>query len=90
MDNLTETSIDRLAALQELDRQLREKTELVRASEGEVAELENQLTQQRELTRQARDARDTTETRRAELEAQLEAEETKMKDRRMRLNRVRN
>lgn len=90
MDNLTETSIDRLAALQELDRQLREKTELVRTSEGEVAELENQLAQQRELARQARAARDAAEARRAELEAQLEVEETKMKDRRMRLNRVRN
>ena len=90
MDSLIETSIDRLAALQELDRQLREKTELVRASEGEVAELENQLTQQRELTRQARETRNQTETRRAALEIQLDAEEAKMKDRRMRLNRVRN
>ena len=90
MDNTSETSIDRLAALQELDRQLREKTELVRASEGEVAEAETQLAQQRELTQQARAARDAADTRRAELEAQLEAEEAKMKDRRMRLNRVRN
>lgn len=90
MDNTTETSIDRLAALQELDRQLREKTELVRASEGEVAEVENQLAQQRELTRQAREARDAADARRAELDGQLEAEEAKMTDRRMRLNRVRN
>lgn len=90
MDNTAETSIDRLAALQEIDRQLREKTELVRASEGELAELESQLTQQRELTRQAREARDASDARRAELEAQLGAEEGKMKDRRMRLNRVRN
>jgi predicted nucleic acid-binding Zn-ribbon protein len=90
VDNSAETSIDRLAALQELDRQLREKTEQVRASEDELAELENQLIQQRELTRQAREGRDVADTRRAELEAQLEAEEAKMKDRRMRLNRVRN
>lgn len=90
MDNTSETSIDRLAALQELDRQLREKTELVRASEGEVAELESQLTQQREMTRQAREVRDVSDARRAELDAQLEAEEAKMTDRRMRLNRVRN
>jgi predicted nucleic acid-binding Zn-ribbon protein len=90
VDNTTETSIDRLAALQELDRQLLEKTELVRASEDEVTEAENQLAQQRELTQQARAARDAVEARRAELEGQLEIEETKMKDRRMRLNRVRN
>jgi predicted nucleic acid-binding Zn-ribbon protein len=90
VDNTAETSIDRLAALQELDRQLREKTELVRASEGEVAEAESQLAQQRELTQQAGAARDAAEARRAELEALLDTEETKMKDRRMRLNRVRN
>jgi predicted nucleic acid-binding Zn-ribbon protein len=90
VDNSAETSIDQLAALQELDRQLREKTELVRASETELAELESQLAQQRELTRQAREARASADARRAELEAQLEAEEAKMKDRRMRLNRVRN
>ena len=69
MDNTAETSIDRLAALQELDRQLREKTELVRASEGEVAELESQLSQQREVTRQARELRDVSDARRAELDA---------------------
>jgi predicted nucleic acid-binding Zn-ribbon protein len=79
-----------LAALQELDRHLREKTELVRASEEEVVELEQQLAQQRELTRQACAERDVADARRAELETQLEAEEAKMKDRRMRLNRVRN
>ncbi|HVO26701.1 MAG TPA: C4-type zinc ribbon domain-containing protein [Candidatus Margulisiibacteriota bacterium] len=90
MEIPTETPIDKLAALQELDRQLREKTELVRASEGEVTELENQLAQQREVARQAREARDAANARRIELETHLDAEEAKMKDRRMRLNRVRN
>ena len=90
MDNSAETSIDQLAALQELDRQLREKTELVRASEGELAELEHQLAQQRDVTRQALEARDASDARRNELEKLLESEEAKMKDRRMRLNRVRN
>ena len=90
MDNSTETSIDKLAALQELDRQLREKTDRVRASEGELLELESQLTQQREVARQTREVRDAADARRAELETHLEAEEVKMKDRRMRLNRVRN
>jgi uncharacterized protein len=90
VDNPALTSIDRLAALQDLDRQLREKVERVRASEDELAELESQLLQQRELTTQARQGRDAADARRRELEAQLEDEETKMKDRRMRLNRVRN
>ncbi len=90
MDNPVETSIERLAALQQLDRRLREKTELVRASEEELIELEHQLAQQREVTHQACTERAAADARRAELETQLEAEETKMKDRRMRLNRVRN
>ncbi|MFQ5666470.1 MAG: zinc ribbon domain-containing protein [Candidatus Binatia bacterium] len=90
MDTPVETSIDRLAALQEIDRQLREKTESVQASQEEVAELENQLLRQRDATRAAQAERELVNARRRELEGQLEAEETRMKDRRMRLNRVRN
>jgi len=84
------TPIDRLAALQKIDCQLREKTELLQALEREVAELENQRLLQREHTRTAQAERDAVETQRRELEARLEDEEAKMKDRRMRLNRVRN
>jgi predicted nucleic acid-binding Zn-ribbon protein len=86
----TEAPIDRLAALQEIDCQLREKIELLQALEREAAELENQLLLQRERTSAAQAERDAVETRRRGLEAHLEAEEAKMKDRRMRLNRVRN
>lgn len=90
MDSSLDASINRLAALQEVDRQLREKTELIHALENELADLESQLLLQREATRSAQVQRDATDQHRRELEAILEAEETKMKDRRMRLNRVRN
>jgi predicted nucleic acid-binding Zn-ribbon protein len=90
LSELTETPIDRLAALQEIDCQLREKTELLQALEHEAAELENRRLLQRERTRVAQTERDAVEARRRELEAHLESEEAKMKDRRMRLNRVRN
>ncbi len=85
-----ETPIDRLAALQEIDCQVREKTELLQTLEREVAELENERLLQRERTRVAQAERDALEERRRGLEAHLEDEEAKMKDRRMRLNRVRN
>ena len=90
MDSPAEASINQLAALQELDRQRREKTDLVRALETEVSEWESRLGLQRATTTAAVSERDTFEARRRELEGQLEAEEVKMKDRRMRLNRVRN
>jgi len=90
VESSTETSISQLAALQEIDRQQREKTVLVEELEAEVAELESQLARQRELTQATRAERDQVEARRRELEAQLYDEEAKMKDRRMRLNRVRN
>jgi predicted nucleic acid-binding Zn-ribbon protein len=90
LSELAETPIDRLAALQEIDRQLRQKTELLQALEHEAAELENRRLLQRERVRVAQAERDAVEVRRRELEAHLESEEGKMKDRRMRLNRVRN
>ena len=90
MDNSPETSIDRLAALQDIDRQLREKTELAQTLQAEVSQLENELALQRESTRSVQTERDAVDARRRELEAHLDSEEAKMKDRRMRLNRVRN
>lgn len=90
MEHSTETSISQLAALQEIDRQQREKNVLVEELEAEVADLESQLARQREVTQSTRAERDQVEARRRELEAQLYDEEAKMKDRRMRLNRVRN
>ena len=90
MESSTEAPISQLAALQEIDRQQREKAALVHALEAAIAAAESQLVRQRELTHSTQIERDLVETRRRELEAQLYAEEAKMKDRRMRLNRVRN
>ncbi len=90
MTNASLTPIERLAALQELDRDLRRKAEALRNAEAEIAALETQVALRRETARQCRTERDTVDARRQELEAALEAEETKMTDRRMRLNRVRN
>jgi predicted nucleic acid-binding Zn-ribbon protein len=90
VESATETSISQLAALQGLDRQLREKTELRQLLEREIAAFDVQLLQQREAASAARSERDTMEARRQELEARLDSEGSKMKDRRMRLNRVRN
>ncbi|HXQ23251.1 MAG TPA: hypothetical protein VN812_16360, partial [Candidatus Acidoferrales bacterium] len=71
-----------MAALQELDRQLREKTERLRTWEAEITELEDQLRRQQEATRSAQTERDSVMARQRELEANLETEEAKMKDRR--------
>lgn len=76
--------------MQDIDCQVREKTELLQALEREVAELDNERLQQRERTRVVQAERDALDERRRGLEAHLEDEEAKMKDRRMRLNRVRN
>ncbi len=90
MEGSTETSISQLAALQEIDRQHREKTALVQELQAAIAESDGQLARQRDVTRAIQIERDTVEARRRELEAHLYSEEAKMKDRRMRLNRVRN
>src|SRR5262249_55251860 len=58
--------------------------------ETEVAAIEDELLRQRDATRAIVAECDAAETRRRDLEAHLEDEEGKMKDRRMRLNRGRN
>ena len=90
MTNASTTPIERLAALQGLDRELRRKAETLRSAEAEIAELETQVALRRETVRQRRTERDAADARRQELETALETEEAKMTDRRMRLNRVRN
>jgi predicted nucleic acid-binding Zn-ribbon protein len=90
VESPTEAPISQLAALQEIDRQQREKTALVQELEAAIAEAESQLARQRDVTHSIHIERDLVEARRRELESQLYAEEAKMKDRRMRLNRVRN
>ncbi|MBP1688317.1 MAG: hypothetical protein H6Q33_4460 [Deltaproteobacteria bacterium] len=90
MSDPAESPIDRLFALQEIDRRLREKSELVQTLEREIAELETEIVRQRAHTHTAQAERDADEARRRQIEAHIADEEEKMKDRRMRLNRVRN
>lgn len=85
-----ESPIDKLAGLQEIDCRLREKTELAESLQREVGEFESQLALQREQTQLAQTERDADDARRRQIETQIQDEEAKMKDRRMRLNRVRN
>ncbi len=85
-----ESELELLARLQELDRQLQEKTDLLAASEREVASMDLELATLRQTVTTARAERDARDGERRELEHRLEDEEAKMKDRRMRLNRVRN
>lgn len=86
----SDNPIDRLAALQEVDRQLREKALEIERLQQELATLEAELGQQRDAAAGLRSERDQLDSQRRLLEAELEDEEQKMKDRRMRLNRVRN
>ncbi len=84
------TALSQLAELQMVDRELREKGSLLETLSSDIVSLEKQLIAQREATQAVLAERDSLESRRRLLEAQLQDEEGKMKDRRMRLNRVRN
>jgi predicted nucleic acid-binding Zn-ribbon protein len=90
LEHSTETAITQLVALQDIDREVREKTDLLDSWRNEVAELTARLAEQRDACHRLQAELESVETQRRELEARLAAEETKMKDRRMRLNRVRN
>lgn len=90
MDNPVSTAIRQLAELQALDRVRREKARTVEDLEIEIAQLEEEIRKQRESLETATRDFDTADARRRELEATLEVEGTRMTDRRMRLNRVRN
>lgn len=90
MNNPIPTAIRQLAELQSLDRVRREKLKAVEELETEISELEDNVRARKERVDAVTSELETAESRRRELEATLEMEGTKMKDRRMRLNRVRN
>ena len=85
-----ESEINRLAALQEADQRLKAQQEHVTALRSEAdrfeAEMERQWTTIAGLTTE----HDGLEAQRADMDAQLEAEGGKIRDSRMRMNRVRN
>jgi predicted nucleic acid-binding Zn-ribbon protein len=84
------TQIEALAALQRVDQSLRDNTQAVEAGEGRVAALEEAVGTQTALTTAAREELAALGTRQRDLEGRLAAAETKMKDRRMRITRIRN
>lgn len=90
MNNPVTAALSQLAELQSLDRVRREKLKAVEELEAEISQLEEEIGAHKESTAAATAELAQAEARRRELEATLESESTKMKDRRMRLNRVRN
>lgn len=90
MADVFEGEIDRLAALQAIDREIKERQDEIAALSGEVAGFEAELNQYRDEQLQLQRERDAHETQRAELEVRLRAEEAKIKGSRMRMTRIRN
>jgi predicted nucleic acid-binding Zn-ribbon protein len=84
------TQIEVLASLQQIDQRLRTKTLAVAEGEGRVAALEEAVRGQTTAAGAARDELATLSARQRELEGNLSAAEAKMKDRRMRITRIRN
>lgn len=90
MQNSSIPAIAQLAELQRLDRARREKETQIQSLEGDLEALNADIEIKQRACVEAREALTTAEARRREVESQLELEGTKIKDRRMRLNRVRN
>jgi uncharacterized protein len=84
------SQIELLVQLQGIDQSLRENTRAVTAGEGRVAELEEGYRAKAAATEQARADVATLTARQRDLEERLAAAEAKMKDRRMRITRIRN
>jgi len=85
-----ENQVELLVSLQVVDQQLRERTEAIEALRRGLADIESELEVQRKLLDTCRAERAELEARRREMQGALDDEEVKMKDRRMRLNRIRN
>jgi hypothetical protein len=85
-----ENQIELLVDLQTVDQQLQERGEAIDGLRRQVAELESEIQEQRKMLDACCAERAELEARRRDLEGTLSDEEGKMKDRRMRLNRIRN
>ena len=82
--------IEILASLQEIDRRNRERTLELAELERQSSELQAALNTKRQQVEGTRAESGTANSRRRELEAQLQDAESKNKERRMRLGRIRN
>jgi predicted nucleic acid-binding Zn-ribbon protein len=84
------TQIEVLATLQLVDQSLRTKSLAVAEGEGRVAALEEAVRGQTTAAGAAREEAAALASRQRDLEGRLAAAEAKMKDRRMRITRIRN
>jgi predicted nucleic acid-binding Zn-ribbon protein len=84
------TQIELLATLQIVDQSLRAKSLEISDGEARVAALDEALRGQTATTTAAREEHAALAARQRDLEAKLTAAETKAKDRRMRITRIRN
>ena len=90
MDSSETSGIASLARLQEIDRVRRDRLDRIAALEREIGEIEAEIGAQRAAEAAIGVQVEELETRLQEQERVFEAEGTRMKERRMRLNRVRN
>jgi len=86
----TTPEIDRLAALQELDRRLKDRRDRMARLVSEADGYELEIVRRRELVATLTSERDALELRRLSMDRQLDASGGKIRDNRMRMNRVRN
>ena len=84
------SQIELLVQLQQVDQTLRANTQAVESGEGRVAELDDAYRAKAAATDEARTAATGLSARQRDLEGRLSAAEEKMKDRRMRITRIRN
>ena len=89
-DAILDTEVDRLAALQEIDRRLKDRRDRMTALVSEADDYELQITRQRDLVASLTDEREGLELRRMAMDRQLEVAGNKIRDNRMRMNRIRN
>jgi len=85
-----ETELDRLAALQVIDREIKKRQENATTLRSEVDKICNELERCREAVGSLSTERDELESQRANFEEKLREEEQKIKRSRMRMARIRN
>ena len=90
MNETQDSALERLTALQEVDRRLKDRRDRMTTLVGEADGYELELARQRELVKGITIERDGLEQRRANMDRQLETSGNKIRDNRMRMNRVRN
>jgi len=89
-NEIQDSALERLTALQEIDRRLKDRRDRMTTLVGEADGYELELARQRALVKSITIERDGLEQRRANMDRQLETSGNKIRDNRMRMNRVRN